>query len=53
MVFGQSHQWTRARIWQLACPWPVWMLIVGHAAAAIYHHRVLKDRALLKMTFGR
>jgi len=33
--------------------WLVWMLILGHAAAAIYHHRVLKDRTLLKMTLGR
>ena len=30
-----------------------WMLIVGHAAAAIYHHRVLKDRTLIKMTTGK
>jgi len=32
--------------------WLVWILIVGHAAAALYHHRVLKDRTLIKMTKG-
>ena len=30
----------------------VWMLILGHAAAALYHHCVLKDRTLVKMTTG-
>lgn len=30
--------------------WLVWMLIVGHAAAAMYHHRILRDRTLVKMT---
>ncbi len=32
--------------------WLVWILIVGHAAAALYHHLHLKDRTLLKMTQG-
>lgn len=27
----------------------VWVLILGHAAAALYHHFKLKDRTLLKM----
>ena len=27
----------------------VWLLIVGHAAAALFHHYHLKDRTLLKM----
>ena len=27
----------------------VWLLILGHAAAALYHHYHLKDRTLLKM----
>lgn len=27
----------------------VWVLILGHAAAALYHHWRLKDRTLLKM----
>lgn len=27
----------------------VWVLILGHAAAALYHHIRLKDRTLLKM----
>ncbi len=27
----------------------VWLLILGHAAAALYHHIHLKDRTLLKM----
>jgi len=32
--------------------WLVWMLIVGHAGAALYHHFKLKDRTLVKMTGG-
>jgi len=32
--------------------WLVWMLIVGHIAAALYHHLKLKDRTLIKMTRG-
>jgi cytochrome b561 len=30
----------------------VWMLIVGHAAAALYHHYRLKDRTLTRMIRG-
>lgn len=30
--------------------WLVWLLIVGHAGAALYHHFVLRDRTLVKMT---
>lgn len=30
----------------------VWMPILGHAAAALYHHCILKDRTLVKMTTG-
>lgn len=30
--------------------WLCWMLILGHASAALYHHFVKKDRTLLKMT---
>ena len=30
----------------------VWILILGHASAAIYHHIVLKDRTFVKMTTG-
>lgn len=30
--------------------WLVWMLILGHVAAALYHHYVKKDRTLIKMT---
>ncbi len=32
--------------------WLVWLLIVGHIFAALYHHFVKKDRTLVKMTFG-
>ncbi|MEJ2142304.1 MAG: cytochrome b [Gammaproteobacteria bacterium] len=32
--------------------WLVWLLIVGHAVAAFYHHFKLKDRTLLKMLRG-
>lgn len=30
----------------------VWVLIMGHAGAALYHHFVLRDRTLIKMTTG-
>lgn len=30
--------------------WIAWALVLGHAAAALYHHFVLKDRTLIKMT---
>ncbi|QMU62407.1 MAG: cytochrome b [Gammaproteobacteria bacterium] len=32
--------------------WAVWILILGHAIAALYHHFVIKDRTLKKMTTG-
>lgn len=32
--------------------WLVWLLIVGHAGAAVYHHVRLKDRTLIKMLRG-
>lgn len=32
--------------------WVVWMLIVGHAGAALYHHFVKGDRTLRRMTRG-
>ena len=33
--------------------WLVWILIVGHAAAALYHHFINKDRTLVKMISGQ
>lgn len=33
--------------------WLAWLLIVGHASAALYHHYVKKDDTLRKMTRGR
>lgn len=30
----------------------IWLLILGHAGAALYHHFVKKDRTLIKMTRG-
>ena len=33
--------------------WLVWILIAGHAGAALYHHFALKDRTLIKMTSGQ
>ena len=33
--------------------WLVWILIAGHAAAALYHHFVLKDRTIRKMTIAK
>lgn len=32
--------------------WLVWILIVGHAMAAMYHHFIKKDRTFIKMTTG-
>ncbi|MEO6118639.1 MAG: cytochrome b/b6 domain-containing protein [Methylotenera sp.] len=32
--------------------WLNWVLILGHVGAALYHHFVLKDRTLIKMTSG-
>ena len=32
--------------------WLVWILILGHASAAMFHHFVKKDRTLAKMTTG-
>ena len=31
----------------------VWVLILGHALAALYHHFINKDRTLIKMTSGK
>lgn len=33
--------------------WVVWLLIVGHVLAALYHHYGKKDRTLYKMTTGK
>lgn len=33
--------------------WLVWLLIVGHVMAALYHHFVMRDRTLQRMTSGR
>ena len=33
--------------------WIVWLLILGHVLAALYHHFVKKDRTLYKMTTGK
>ena len=33
--------------------WVVWLLILGHVSAAMYHHFVKKDRTLYKMTTGQ
>ena len=33
--------------------WVVWILILGHAGAALYHHFVKKDRTLVRMTIDR
>lgn len=32
--------------------WITWLLIAGHALAALYHHYILQDRTLRRMTFG-
>ncbi len=33
--------------------WIVWLLILGHVSAAMYHHHIKRDRTLLKMITGR
>jgi len=33
--------------------WLLWILILGHASAAMYHHFVKKDRTLKKMTYEK
>ena len=33
--------------------WLVWLLILGHVSAALYHHFIRKDRTLSKMTSGK
>ena len=33
--------------------WLVWLLILGHASAALYHHFIKKDDTLKKMTFSQ
>ncbi len=33
--------------------WVVWILILGHLLAALYHHFIKKDRTLYKMTFHK
>tara|TARA_R110002110_G_scaffold415821_1_gene656730 strand:+ start:55992 stop:56624 length:633 start_codon:yes stop_codon:yes gene_type:complete len=30
--------------------WVIWILIVGHISAALYHHYIRKDRTMYKMT---
>ena len=30
----------------------IWLLVLGHVAAALYHHFVKRDRTLVKMTSG-
>ncbi|KAA3630560.1 MAG: cytochrome b [Proteobacteria bacterium] len=32
--------------------WIAWLLIAGHALAALYHHYILQDRTLRRMTSG-
>jgi cytochrome b561 len=33
--------------------WLAWILIAGHALAALYHHRIKRDRTLRKMTIDK
>ncbi|AKH20382.1 cytochrome b [Sedimenticola thiotaurini] len=37
---------------QLLGQWLAWLLIAGHALAALYHHYILQDRTLKRMTSG-
>lgn len=38
--------------WLIWLIWLIWLLVLGHAGAALYHHFVLRDRTLVKMTSG-
>ncbi|MFC6634205.1 cytochrome b [Microbulbifer taiwanensis] len=38
---------------QLLGEWLIWMLVTGHALAALYHHWGRRDRTLYKMTNGK
>ncbi|MCU4580641.1 cytochrome b [Acinetobacter gyllenbergii] len=38
---------------QILGKWLIWILILGHAGAALYHHYFKKDRTLIKMTTGK
>lgn len=38
---------------QVLGKWLIWILIAGHAGAAMFHHFIKRDRTLLKMTIGR
>ena len=53
---GLSHEEFEAPIdffhKEIMGKWLVWLLIAGHAIAAMYHHFVKKDRTLRKMTTG-
>lgn len=33
--------------------WLVWLLVLGHVLAALYHHFIKRDRTLYKMTSGK
>ncbi|WP_018623579.1 cytochrome b [Kangiella aquimarina] len=33
--------------------WVIWLLIVGHISAALYHHYIKKDKTLSKMAFQK
>jgi cytochrome b561 len=33
--------------------WVVWLLILGHISAALYHHIVKKDRTMYRMTINK
>lgn len=37
---------------QVMGEWLLWLLILGHALAAFYHHFMQRDRTLLRMTSG-
>jgi len=39
--------------WHEKIGWAIIIVALGHAAAALYHHFVLKDRVLRRMLPGR
>lgn len=53
--FGEGNRPTHEMLmeWHEKIGWAIIIVALGHAAAALYHHFVLKDRVLRRMLPGR
>ena len=53
--FGEGNRPTHEMLieWHEKVGWAIIIVALGHAAAALYHHFVLKDRVLRRMLPGR